>query len=204
MLLDLLGRLVILALGVALGGLALVAGRRYLQYFVGAGVFFIVLGVFAALGGYDNPWQLFTAGQWVWILIAAALGGLGLIISRRDTKLATMLAGFVAGATLGLWILLAFWDTISPTPTAWAYIVTAIIVVLAGVSAAYWTLHRGDEAIILVTTTVGVVTLSRALNVDPNGKWAAIVILSLALGGVIIQYATLVRERHGLPPLNLS
>ena len=51
-----------------------------------------------------------------------------------------------------------------------------------------------DEALILITMLVGTQLILDGLGFSPTSSWTAIIMITLALAGVLVQYAIYLRE----------
>ena len=70
-----------------------------------------------------------------------------------------------------------------------------LLVLLVGGLLGLWLVHAArDEALILITTLVGVQLIQDAIHLSRTSSLAAIVMSTLALAGVLVQYAAYLRE----------
>jgi hypothetical protein len=112
--------------------------------------------------------------------------------------------GFLAGAYMALWFdSIVFYLTTSTTtlPDNSDILLILLIVIIGGLIGMFLTRQFPNEALILIAMLVGVDTISQALKLDPTSIWTAIIILSLALVGVIVQYADYLRQLKANTPL---
>jgi hypothetical protein len=145
----------------------------------------------------------------IYIVIGASVGALivlsvvGALIGRRWTRLAVLLVGIIAGGNIGSWfyeIVVHISTTLANLPeSATGFI--AGLVILIGAFLGWWSVrHYPVEALILITVVLGVHVLVRALPLNPDASLTGIVMLSLALLGVVFQYADYIREQRGRSP----
>ena len=187
-----------------LGGILLLAGRKYMWILLGAGGLIIAATIAAEVQGYSNAWPLIEEGAWLSILIAAVVGLLGVYIGQRYEKLSVDIIGFAVGVYIATWfdeILLALNGQESSEFTWWV----ALLFVAAGISGVWASRQDPDQAFILISVLIGANTINNGLDMDPNSNWTAVILLSLTLTGVVVQYASLLRERPRmgqlLPPV---
>lgn len=182
-----------------LGFYVLFAGRKAL---------WATLGIIALVGsanlmavlviGGDQGRDLIEAQAW-WLFGAALLLGiLGILIGRTRPDLAASLIGIAAGADLALWlyhIAIHLVTTVAnQTQTVALWVGVAVLAV--GVLLGLWLVRKSrDEALILITMLVGVQLIQESLGLSKSSSWTAILMAAAALAGVLVQYATLLRER---------
>lgn len=188
----------------ALGGLLLLAGRKYVWILLGAGGFIVAATLAAEVQGYENAWALVQEGLWISLLIAVGVGALGIIISQHYVSLSVDIIGFAIGLFIATWfdeILLVLNEQDSGEFTWWV----ALLFIGAGLVGIWVTRRDPDQAMILISVLIGANTIGNGLNMDQSSNWTAVITLGLALTGVVVQYAALLRERprlgQQLPPV---
>lgn len=194
--------LTVLFLG--LGGLLLLAGRQYMWVLLGAGGFLITATVAAEIQGYSNSWALIENDLWWSLLIAALVGIVGAFIGLRFGRFSVDMIGFAVGVYVATWfdeVLLALNGQDVSGFTWWI----ALIFVAVGVLGIWITRRDPDQAQILISVIIGSMTIANGLNLDKTRSITAVITLGLALTGVVVQYASYLREqpRFGsqLPPV---
>lgn len=194
--------LTVLFLG--LGGLLLLAGRHYMWVLLGAAGFLITATVAADMQGYSNSWALIENELWWSILIAALMGALGVFIGLKFERLAVDVIGFAVGVYVATWfdeVLLALNGQDTSDFTWWI----ALIFVAAGVLGIWITRQDPDQALILISVIIGSITIANGLDLDQTKSMTAVITLSLSLAGVVVQYASYLREKprfnSQLPPV---
>lgn len=192
--LSLLGAII----GTVLGGYVLFVGRRALQVtlaIIGVGTTANLLAVLVL--DLNDGWDLFAEQAWILLGIATALGIVGFVIGQSKPDLAALVIGFVAGADIALW----FYDIST-------YVMTTVadqsedvsrgaglIVLLIGGLLGVWLIRASrDEALILITMVLGVKMIQGALGFNQTSSLTAIIILTLALAGILVQYTLYLRE----------
>jgi len=86
-----------------LGGLLLLAGRKYIWLLLGGGGFLIAAALIAVVLGQDNGWNLAQEQMWIPLLIALLAGVLGIFIAQNYDRLAADIIGFAAGVYIVTW-----------------------------------------------------------------------------------------------------
>lgn len=187
-----------------LGGLLLLAGRKYMWILLGAGGMIIAATIAAEVQGYPNAWSLIEEGSWLSLLIAVGVGVLAVYIGQNYEHLSADIIGFAVGVFIATWfdeVLLVLNGEESTEFTWWV----ALMFVAAGIAGVWATRQDPDQALILISVLIGANTISNGLDMDPESNWTAVVLLSLTLTGVVVQYASLLRERprmgQRLPPV---
>ena len=65
-----------------------------------------------------------------------------------------------------------------------------------------WLTRRyGDEILIIITVVIGVEIIYRALSLESSSSFTAVIILSLCLVGVVVQYADYLRLLRVAAPI---
>ncbi len=189
---------------VTLGGMLLLAGRKHSWILLTAGGFLVAATLFAEFRGQPQASSLVTEGLWVFLLVAAALGILGYFVSVRYKSISIDLIGFAVGLYTASWfdeILLVLNGQEESDFTWWL----AVLFIAAGALGVWITRREPDQAMILISVIIGADTITNALNLDSSRSITAVFTLGLALTGVVVQYATLLREQprlgRRLPPV---
>jgi hypothetical protein len=187
-----------------LGGMLLLAGRKYTWILLGAGGFLVSATIAAEIQGLTNGWALLQEGKWLSLLIAFGIGALGILVSQNYKSLAIDLIGFAVGLYIASWfdeILLVISGENSSDFTWWV----AMIFLAVGLAGIWATRRDPDQALILISVLIGASSIANGLNLDSASSFTAVITLGLALTGVVVQYATLLRERprlgQQLPPV---
>ena len=202
--LDFLVNFLLTLIFLGLGGVLLLAGRHYLWVLLGAGGLIIAATLAAEIQGYENAWSLIEEGAWIALLIALLIGVLGAYIGKNYERLSVGLIGFATGVYIATWfdeILLVTNGQDASEFTWWV----ALIFIGAGILGVWITRHDPDQAVILISVIIGANTISDGLNLDETRSITAVLTLGLALTGVVVQYASYLRERprigQQLPPV---
>lgn len=193
-LLNVLLTLVVLVLG----GYILFVGRRALWATLGIIALTSVANLLAVLvAGVDSGRELLEIQEWSLVGIAVAAGVLGIIIGRYWPDMAIPLIGIIAGANVGLWLydIATYVVTDAANMSEQVAIIVGLVVIFIGAMFGLWLVRKSaDEALIFITMFVGAELIQDALRLSKNSSWTAIIILSLALAGVLVQYANYLRE----------
>ena len=72
--------------------------------------------------------------------------------------------------------------------------VTLVVIIVGGLAGLWLVRKSRDEALILITMLIGVQFILEVLGLDKSSSWTAIVILSLGLAGMLVQYSFYLRE----------
>jgi hypothetical protein len=202
---DIMINLIWAIVGTVLGGYILLFGRKALWATLGVISLVVsanLLAIFVL--NAERGWDLFRLNAWGLVGIAVGIGVLGFILGRIQPHLAVGVIGFVAGADIALWLydISAYIITeVAQLPEGLAIGIGWVVIILGG-ALGFWLIHRyRDEILILVTVIIGTELVNDALQFNKNSSFSAIVILSLALAGVLIQYADYLREKEAKTPL---
>ncbi len=194
--------LTVIFLGI--GGILLLAGRKYLWVLLGGGSLLILATVLAEVQGYPDAWSLVEERLWISLLLSLGAGAVGVYISQRFEKLAVDIIGFAVGVFVATWfdeILLVLNGQTEGEFTWWV----GLIFIGAGILGVWITRQDPDQALILISVIIGARTIESGLKLDGTKSITAVIILGLGLTGVVVQYATLLRERprlgQQLPPV---
>ena len=183
---------------VVLGGYILFAGRRYVWLTAGA-VGLTVTGRLLAIlvAGFDTGRELIEFREWGMVGLALAVGLVGIVIGRAKPNLAALLIGFAAGTDLALWLydIVAYLITdVAQLPENVVLLVALAVIIIGGLFGLWLIRESRDEALILITMLIGVQFIQDAVGFDKSNSWTAIIILTLGLAGVLVQYAYYLRE----------
>jgi len=189
--------LLVTIISLVIGGYILFVGRKAVWITLGM-MSFIVTGRLLALFFIEanKVRDLIEMQSWELIGIAVLVGVLGSVIGRVNPHLAVSLIGFLAGTDVALW----FYDistyavTIVAQQSENTALWVGIIFLAIGGLAGLWLVQKArDEALILITMLVGVQFIQNSLALG-DSSWTAIIIITLSLAGVLIQYAGYLRE----------
>ena len=183
---------------IVFGFYILFAGRKVLWATLGIIALSAAGNLLAVLvAGLENSYALIQAEEWLLLGIAFAVGALGIFIGRSKPDLAVYLIGFIAGADAALWIydisthLITNVANQSEDVALWVGI---LIIVIGGLLGLWLVRTLRDEALIFVSMVVGAQLIQAALGLSKTSSWTAIIILTLSLAGVLVQYAIYLRE----------
>lgn len=199
--------LTLIVLGVGIGGYIMLAGRRKLG---------VTLGIVGLMAGaelvavlvlsLDSGWSLLREREWMILLLILGFGVIGYLIGRRYTELSVILIGFLAWANIALWfnaiVHYVSTDVIAVGAETAVYFNIPIFII-GGLIGAWFTRLYSDKLLIIITVILGVRLIGLALSLDNDSSFTAVVILSLALIGIVVQYAQYLRElktAESLPP----
>jgi hypothetical protein len=192
------------AIILGLGGLLLLAGRKYMWILLGAGGFLITAALAAELENVSNTFTLVQDQLWIVLLIALGVGALGVFIARKYESVSHDIIGFAAGLYIASWfdeILLHLNGQDKNEITWWL----VLIFIAFGIAGIWITRQDPDEAMILISVIIGARTIAEGLNLDQTNSFTAVITLGLVLTGVVVQYASYLREQprigRQLPPV---
>jgi len=193
------------ALSVAAGAYILLFGRRVLWVSLG------VIGLAAALNlltafvaGAEEARDLLVTREWLLLGIAALVGLGGVTIGRARPDIGGLVIGFLAGADIGLWFfeIARYVTTESAQLSEQAALIAGVaIAVLGGLGGVWLVRHFRDEALIIITMLVGAELVFRGLRLSDSSSLTALLLLSLGLLSVVVQYADYLRELKADTPL---
>lgn len=202
--LDFLVNFLLTVIFLGLGGVLLLAGRHYLWILLGAGGLLVTATLAAEIQGYENAWSLIEEGEWIALLIALLIGVLGVYIGKNYERLSVDLIGFAVGLFIATWfdeILLVMNGQDASEFTWWL----ALLFIGAGILGVWITRQDPDQAVILISVIIGANTISDGLHLDETRSITAVISLGLTLTGVVVQYASYLRERprigQQMPPV---
>ncbi len=182
----------------ALGGYILFVGRRALWATLGIVALAAAGNLLAVLvAGLDSGRDLIGAQEWLLFGIAVAVGALGVFLGRTKPDLAVLCIGFIAGADAALW----FYDISTYVVIRVAHeseqtaVMVGVIVLFIGGLLGLWLVRKArDEALIFITMLVGAKLIQAALGFSTTSSWTAVIMITLTLAGVLVQYAVYLRE----------
>lgn len=189
---------ILIIVGLVIGGTVLLAGRRL------PWVSLAIIGL-AATGnllaalvvGLDSGWDLVRQGEWLLVGVAFAVAALGWYVGQTRQEVGAALIGIVAGVDIALWLreIIQYFSTeVGATTTETAVLLNLPAMLIGGLLG--WWLIRSyrDEALILVTVVLGVEIIFLSLRLNSDSSLTAVLLLSLALAGVVVQYADYLRS----------
>ncbi len=199
--------LTLLILGLGLGGYIMLAGRRVLR------VTLAIVGLMAGAElvavlvlSLDSGWSLLREREWTILLVILGFGVIGYLLGRRYSDLSVTLIGFLAGANIALWfnaiVQYVSTDVIALGAETAVYFNIPIFII-GGLMGAWFTRLYSDKLLIIITVILGVRLIGLALRLDNDSSFTAVIMLSLALIGIVVQYAQYLRElkaAESLPP----
>jgi hypothetical protein len=188
-------------IGIALGGYILFVGRQAIQITLGIIALVAMADLLAVLvAGQADGWDLIAAQAW-WLLgIAVVVGILGFLLGQTKPDTAVLVIGFVAGADLALWfyqISAHFLTKVVQQSEQTALFMGLIVLLIGGLLGLWLVRVSKDEALILITIIMGTKMIHIALGLGTTSSWTAIITLTFALAGVLVQYAIYLREVKG-------
>ena len=196
--LNFLITILFLIIGLGLGFYLLLLGRRAMV-FTTALICLVATGSLLALIflGKGAAWELTNEPNWVLLGITVASGIIGGILGSRSKHIAAAVVGFAAGGFIGLWFYdIAFYliVRIAQWPEQVAFWVGVGILIVGGLIGLYLTRRSEGVALILISVFIGASLIIRALNLSSQNSSTAVISLSLALLGLVIQYTQYLRE----------
>lgn len=144
-----------------------------------------------------NGWILAESRDWLLLGIAIAAGVVGGILGARAKRIAVTVIGFFAGGYIGLWFYeIAYYVVvdIANWPEKTAFWVGVGILIAGGLLGVWLTRRSEAVAVIMVSVFIGVDLIVSVLNLDMSKSFTAVIALSLALLGLVVQYAQYLRE----------
>jgi hypothetical protein len=204
--LDFLIQFLLTLVGIGIGGYILLAGRRYLWITLGIIGLSATANLLAVLATpYDTGWDLAENGEWLLVLISLGMALVGIYIGRNLKHIAVPVIGFAAGADIALWLFdIIHYTTsqIEQLPENTAIWLGILVIIIGGLVGLLLTRRSPDVAIILISMVIGTEIFIQALRLNRSTNFTAVISLSLALIGVVVQYASYLREERSetLPP----
>ena len=183
---------------IVLGFYILFAGRHMIWATLGIVGLSAAANLLAVLVGGDSAGRdLISNQQWALVGIAVSVGAIGVLLGKYKQDLAVLCLGFIAGADAALWfydIWTHFITNVARQSDRSAYI-TGLILVLVGGLLGLWLIREiRDEALILITMLIGTQLILDGFGFSSTSSWTAIIMITLALAGVLVQYAIYLRE----------
>ena len=193
-LIDLLSTIIL----VFLGGYILFAGCQ--QIWATAGIVGLtvtgrLLSILVA--GFGTGMEMIEYREWGMVGLAVLVGLVGIVLGHFKPNLAALLIGVAAGADLALFLygiaayLIVDLARLPESLVVWA---TVAVVIVGGLFGLWFVRKSRDEALILITMLISVQFIQEALGFDKNSSWTAIIMLSLGLAGMLVQYSVYLRE----------
>ena len=183
---------------VVLGGYILFAGRRYLWATTGVVGLTVTARLLAILvAGFDTGLELIEYREWEMVGLALLVGLVGIVLGRLKPNLAALLIGVAAGADLALFlyaVAVYLIVDLARLSESLATGVTVAVIIVGGLFGLWLIRKSRDEALILITMLIGVQFIQETLGFDKNSSWTAIIILTLGLAGMLVQYSFYLRE----------
>jgi len=192
-------------LSIGLGFYILLFGRKVLWATLGI-MALIATSRFMALfiADVDFGWQLVELEAWNLVGIAIGAGILGMILGKFKPGIAISAIGFIAGADITLW----FYEitshlivVVARLSEQVAFGIGLLLLLIGGMLGLLLIRKYRDEFLIIVTMLVGVQFIRDGFRFDSNSSLTAIIIITLALVGVLVQYADYLREMEVKSPL---
>jgi len=198
---DFLLSILIIIVGLFLGLYLLLWGRKGLVLTTGIICLAGTGGLLALINlGENDALALTEEPNWLLIGITVAVGVIGAILGWRAERFAAVVVGFFAGGYFGLW----FYDIayhlvvdIGNWPKQVAFWLGVAIAIAGGLIGATLTRRSEGVAVILVSVFIGTDLVIRVLHLSSTSSGTAVFALSLALFGLVIQYAQYLREIKG-------
>ncbi len=193
-------------LSVAAGGYILLFGRRQLWASLGVIGLLVTATVLAKfVVGAEEARDLVTMREWLYIGISLLVCLAGVSLGRARPALAGQVLGFLAGAEIALWFFgIARYLTtlVGELPEQTAMIVGISLAILVGLGGLWLVRKSRDEALIIITMLIGVELVLRGLRLDRDSSLTAVILLSLGLFSLVVQYADYLRELKADTPLS--
>lgn len=199
--LDFLLLVLFFIVGLALGVYLLLMGRRAMALTT-AIICLAATGSLLALIflGENAAWELTKEPNWLLLGITIAAGMVGAILGYRTERLSAYVVGFFAGGYIGLW----FYDiayhlviNIAHLPEQTAIWLGFVILIIGGLVGFLLTRRSPAIAIILISVFMGTDFIVRALGLSPEKSMTAVISISLAILGLVVQYAQYLRDIKG-------
>ena len=183
---------------ILLGFYILFAGRHAIWATLGIVALSAAANLMAVLvAGGSAGRDLIEMQAWGLVGIAVFIGVLGILLGKFKPDWAVLSIGFIAGADAALWfynITIHFMTNIAKQSGQTAYITGLIVILVGGLLGLGLIRAVRDEALILITMLVGTQLILDGFGFSPTSSWTAIIMITLALAGVLVQYAIYLRE----------
>ncbi|MCP4358240.1 MAG: sugar MFS transporter [Chloroflexi bacterium] len=191
--LNLLMQLGLTAVGTAGGVYILLAGRRVLWVTTALIGLTAVGNLLAVLVASSNSiLDLVNDGEWLLLGVATAAATVGIYLGRAKPHLAAGVVGFIVGADIALFayeISTYLFTAVANLSRQTAVWISLIFILIGGLIGLYLIQRFQEEALILITVVMGVKLIYLALGLSSSNSWTAVILLSLALAGTVVQYA---------------
>jgi hypothetical protein len=196
--LDFLLSILFILVGLGLGFYLLIFGRRAMALTTAIICLAATGSLLALIFLRENAiWSLTEEREWLLLGITVAAGIAGGILGARAEHIAASIVGFAAGGSIGLW----FYDIahhvvvdIAHWPEQTAFWIGVAILIIGGLIGFYLTRRSEAVALILISVFMGTDFVVRALHLSPEKSITAVITISLALFGLVVQYAQYLRE----------
>jgi hypothetical protein len=174
--------LTVRVIAIAIGAVLLLLGRRLTWLFSGVASFLLALLVIRLVTG-DLLGSRALSANLSWVdLIAVLAALLGVVAAFTRSDLAFGVIGATTGGALCVWTAQVVVVNGS-SATFWLVVVIVACMALG----AFFTIHYGEVALILLSAAAGVVIIAGALGLNGTAQWEAVLCLSLALLSVAAQ-----------------
>lgn len=198
---DFLLTILFFIIGLVLGFYLLLFGRRKMMITTAI----ISLAAIGSLLAFiflreNNAWALTAEPNWLLLGITVAAGIVGGILGSRSEHTAAAIVGFFAGGYVGTWFYsIAFYlvVTMAKWPENTAFWVEIAVIIISGFVGLILTRRSESVSMILVSVIVGADLIGRALGMSSESSITAVISISLALLGLVVQYAQYLREIKG-------
>ena len=183
---------------IVLGLYILFAGRHMIWATLGIVGLSATANLLAVLVGNGSAGRdLITNQQWGLVGIAVLVGAIGVLLGKYKQDIAILCIGFIAGADTTLWFYNVSTHIVTNVTrqSNLSATVIGLILILVGGFIGFWLIRQfRDETLILITMLVGTQLILDGFGFSPTKSWTAIIMISLALAGVLVQYAIYLRE----------
>ena len=196
--LDFLMSVLFFIVGIVLGFYLMLLGRRRMMVTTAIVCIAATAGLLSLIFHNDsNGWVLVDIRDWLLLGITVAAGVIGGILGTRAQPLAVGVIGFFAGGYIGLWLYeIAHFIVVDVVhwPERTAFWVGVAILIVGGLLGIFFTRRSEAIAIIIISVFIGVDLIGMVLNLNPSKSYTAVIMLSLALVGLVVQYAQYLRD----------
>lgn len=195
---DFLLTVLLFIIGLFLGFYLLLFGRKALAFSTAIVCIVFTGGLLALIfNGETTGWTFVEQEQWGLLGITVVAGIVGGILGSRAKSIANNLIGFTAGGYLALWLYdIAFYLIVSlgNWSEETAFWVGVFILIVGGFVALYFTRQNEGIAVIIVSVFIGTDIIITVLDLSSQRSITAVIAISLALLGLVVQYAQYLRE----------
>lgn len=183
---------------IVLGFYILFAGRHMIWASLGIVGLSVTANLLAVIVGNGSAGRdLITNQQWMLVGIAVLVGAIGVLLGKYKQDLAVLCIGFIAGADAALWfynVWTHFMTNVARQSDRSATLTGLILIVVGGLLGLWLIRQIREEALILITMFIGTELILDGFGFSPTSSWTAIIMITLALAGVLVQYAIYLRE----------